>query len=167
MRSYQLYLSTLITSPTSNNIVPINVSNKSNATWQVDFKSLFGNDYDKYSRCSVRCQLHSAAWAAANGDENLFDGYLSLNLPSTYCASTSSGTQIALLNPSLATYSTTPQSFYNISTLGNVQGTDVNMPSQNQFVNIQFLSNDSFGFIQNTTDYQILLQFELSEPIVK
>jgi len=165
MRSYQLYLSTLITSPVSNLIVPVNITNKGNATWQVDFKSLFGNDYGKYSRCSIRAQMHSASWVAANTDENTYDGYVSLNLPSTYTASTSSGTPIVLLNPSLATYATTPQSFYNVSTLGNVQGTDINMPSENQFVTIQFIGNDSFGIMPTVPDYQILLQFELSEPV--
>jgi hypothetical protein len=165
MRSFQLYLSTLITSPASNNIVPIDVTNKGQCTWNVDFKSLFGNYYGKYKRCSVRTQMQSASWVAADTDENSYDGYLSLNLPSTYSASTSAGTPIALLNPSLAPYASTPQSFYNVSTLGNVHGTDINMPGENQFITIRFLTNDSFGTMIGVPNYQIMLQFELSEPI--
>jgi len=165
VRSYQLYLSTLITSPTSNSIVPINISNKANATWQVDFRSLFGTDWGKYRRCSVRIQLHSASWNAANTDENSYDGYLTLSLPSTSSASTSKGTPVALINPSLAVYSTTAQSFYNVSTLGNVQGTDINFPAENQLLNIQVLNNDSFNTMANMPDYQILIQFELSDKI--
>lgn len=165
IKSYQLYLSTLVTSPTSNNIVPIDISNKANATWQVDFRSLFGNDMGKYRRCSVRVQLHSASWNATNTDENTYDGYLTLSLPSTSSASTSKGVPVALMNPSLATYSTTPQSFYNVSTLGNVLGTDINMPSENQLLNIQVLNNDSFNTMATMPDYQILIQFELSDKI--
>lgn len=165
IRTYQLYLSTAITSPTTNNIVPINITNKNSATWQVDFKSLFGNDYKKYKRCSVRCQLHSESWNAANTDENNYDGYISLSLPSTYSASTSAGIPIALINPSLATYSTTAQSFFNISTLGNVQGTDINFPSENQLLTIKFYTNDAFTGMSNIPNYQILIQFELSDPV--
>lgn len=166
MRSYQLYLSTLITSPASNNIVPINVTNKANVTWQVDFKSLFGNDYGNYSRCSVRCHLVSTPWSSTSTDSQSNDGYISLNLPSTFCASTSKGTPIALLYSSPATNTTAGTfSYYNVNTLGNNQGTDINMPSQNQFLNIQLLGNDSFSAV-SSYDYSILLQFELSEPIL-
>jgi len=166
MRTYQLYLSTLITSPASNNIVPINVTNKANVTWQVDFKSLFGNDYGKYSRCSVRCHLVSTPWSSTSTDSQSNDGYISLNLPSTFCASTSKGTPIALLYSSPATNTTAGTfSYYNINTLGNNQGTDINMPSQNQLFNIQLLGNDSFAAV-SSYDYSILLQFELSEPFI-
>ena len=166
MRTYQLYLSTLITSPASNNIVPINVTNKANVTWQVDFKSLFGNDYGLYSRCSVRCHLVSTPWSSTSTDSQSNDGYISLNLPSTFCASTSKGTPIALLYSSPATNTTAGTfSYYNINTLGNNQGTDINMPSQNQLFNIQLLGNDSFAAV-SSYDYSILLQFELSEPFL-
>jgi hypothetical protein len=165
MRTYQLYLSTLITTPASNNIVPINVTNKANVTWQVDFKSLFGNDYGLYSRCSVRCHLVSTPWSSTSTDSQTNDGYISLNLPSTFCASTSKGTPIALLYSSVATnIAAGTFSYYNVNTLGNNQGTDINMPSQNQFLNIQLLGNDSFAAV-SSYDYSILLQFELSEPI--
>jgi hypothetical protein len=170
MRTYQLYLSTLITTPVTNNIVPIDVSNKANVTWQVDFKSLFGNDYGKYSRCSVRCHLVSTPWVSTATDSQTNDGYISLNLPSTFSASTSKGTPIALLYSSVATniVAGTPNlpslnSYYNVNTLGNNQGTDINMPSQNQLFNIQLLGNDSFAAV-SSYDYNILLQFELSEP---
>jgi hypothetical protein len=166
MRTYQLYLSTLITSPATNNIVPIDVSNKANVTWQVDFKSLFGNDYGKYSRCSVRCHLVSTPWTTTSTDSQSNDGYISLNLPSTFCASTSKGTPIALLYSSPATNITAGTfSYYNVNTLGNNQGTDINIPSQNQLFNIQLLGNDSFAAV-SSYDYNILLQFELSEPFL-
>lgn len=165
IRNYQLYLSTQITSPTSNNIVPINVVNKANATWQVDFRSLFGTDYGKYRRCSVRVQIHSSTWATGIADENNFDGYISLNLPSTSCASTSKGTPVALISPTFAIVSGAAASYYNVSTLGNVQGTDINMPADNQLLNIQILPTDSFSTLNNMTDYQMMIQFELSDRI--
>lgn len=166
IKSYQLYLSTAIATPSSNNIVPINVSNKGNATWQVDFRSLFGLDWGKYRRCTVRVQFHSATWATNQTDENVYDGYLSINLPSMSCASTSKGTPIALISPTFSIINTAAASYYSVSTLGNVQGTDINMPSENQLLNIQFMNTDSFTNIATIPDYQMLLQFELSDRIV-
>jgi len=49
--------------------------------------------------------------------------------------------------------------------MDNAHGVDINMPSDNQYFNLQFVNIDTFQTMTNTPDYQILLQFELSEPI--
>lgn len=165
IRTYQLYLSTQVTSPTSNNIVPINVTNRANAVWQVDFKSLFGNDFDKYKRCSVRAELISEKWVGADNDMNTYSGYLGINLPSTGNASTTLGTPILSIFPSGVISATTVQAAYIISSMGSNQGVDIIFPSANQLMNIMFVNNDAMTLMSTVPHYQILFQFELSEPI--
>ena len=162
---YTLYLSTSVISPTTNLIVPLNVTDKGNATWQVDFRSLFNGDNNRFKRCQVRFNLQSSSWTAGGTDWNTFQGYLSLNLPSTYTASTSKGTPLGLIFPIDAPTTSTTTHVYQVSTLGNAVGVDINMPSDNQLVNFQFLNDDSFSNIGSVPDWQILLSFELSEPI--
>lgn len=165
VKCFQLYLATEITSPTSNDIVPINVTNKGNATWNVNFKALFGDDIYKYKRCTLRAQLLSQVFNTADTTFDIFSGYLSINLPTTNSASTSKGTPIMLLSPQIVPYITTSKSAYNCSTLGNVQGVDIPIPSANQLINIQFMNSDSFNIMSNTPDYQLLLQFELLDEL--
>lgn len=165
IRTYQLYLSTQVTSPTSNNIVPINVTNRANAVWQVDFKSLFGNDFDKYKRCSVRAELISESWNSGNTDWNNYSGYLGINLPSTSNASTTLGTPIMQIFPTNVPVYDNPQTAYHCDTLGNNQGVDIAFPSANQLINLMFVNNDAMTLMTNTPHYQILLQFELSDSV--
>ena len=164
-RTFQLYLSSQITSPTTNNIVPVNKTNLANVTWQVDFKSLFGNYYNKFNRCSVRAQLLTESWSAANTDENTRTGYLAINLPSTGNASTTRGTPILCISPSNAIAATGVLGAYIVSSLGNVQGVDITIPAENQFLNVMFVNDDAMTLMTSVPEYQILFQFELSEPV--
>lgn len=161
-KTYQLYLATEITSPTSNSIVPINVSNTANVTWQVDFKSLFGNDIERFRRCTVRVHLLSQVYGlATNADP--FIGYLSINLPTTQNASTAKGTPLMHIYPTLVSGTSF---IYNCSTLGNVQGVDIPVPTSNQFLNVQFMNCDSFNPMASIPNYQLILQFELLDEVV-
>lgn len=165
-RTYQLYLSTQITIPASNNVVPVDITNKANGIWQVNFKTLFGNNYNKYKRCSVRALLISEKWASADTDVNNYSGYLAINLPSVSSSFTTLGTPIMLLTPSKAlSVNASALSCYNCSTMDAAQGVDINLPSENQYMSIQFCNNDSFSLMTTVPDYQIMFQFELSEPI--
>lgn len=172
-RTYQLYLSTQVLSPASNNVVPVNKTNKANVTWQVNFKTLFGNDYNKYKRCSVRALLISETWNTADTDVANYSGYLAINLPSVSSSFTTLGTPILLLtpskalsrNPANATDFPPALSYYNCSTMDAAQGVDINLPSENQFMSIQFCNNDSFSLMTTVPEYNIMFQFELSEPV--
>jgi hypothetical protein len=164
-RVYNLYLSTQVTSPAGNFIVPLNITAKNNAQWMVDFKSLFGEDARKYRRCQVRFHLTSESWVSAGTDWQNYSGYLAVSLPSMFQSNTTIGTVLGLVNPS---DTPTPESAscYNVSTLGNQVAADINMPADNQLVNIRFCSDDSMSLMASTLpNYQILLSFELSEPI--
>jgi hypothetical protein len=165
-KTYQLYLATEITSPTSNNVVPINITNKGNATWQVDFKSLFGDDINKFKRCTLRAHFLSQVFNTSDTAYDAYSGYLTINLPTVQSASTSKGTPLMLLSPSLAPYSTTSKISYDCSSLGNVQGVDIPMPNANQLFNVQLINSDSFNTISSVPDYQLILQFELLDEIV-
>ena len=73
------------------------------------------------------------------------------------------------LNPSPSSNSgdTTPGYYYNCSTLDNIQGTQLSMPSGIQNINIQFL-NENGSFIAPSyvpPEYGLMLQFELSSRI--
>ena len=166
-KTYQLYLATEITSPTSNLIVPIDKSNKANVTWQVDFKSLFGDDIYKFKRCTLRGHFLSQSITTTDTVFDVKGGFLAINLPTTYSSSTStSGTPVMLIYPSQAPYSTTNIVAYNCSTLGNVQGVDIPMPSGNQFLNIRLMNSDSSSIQTTAPDYQLILQFELLDEVV-
>lgn len=165
VQTYTLYLSTLITAPTSNLVVPLNITDIGNAVWQVDFRSLFNGDNKKYKRCSVRFNLQSSTWTAAAADWANYCGYLSINLPSNYISTTGKGSILGLIYPQDCPTTSSTVHCYQVNTMGHQQGVDINMPGDNQLLNIQFLNDDSFNTIGTLPDYQLLLQFELSEPI--
>lgn len=164
-RIYNLYLSTQITSPASNLVVPVNITNKSNGQWMVDFKTLFGADANKYRRCQVRFHLTSESWVSAGTDWNNFSGYLAITLPGTFQSNTALGTILGLIYPQ-DTNSVDSNNSYNVTTLGNQVGVDINMPKDNQLVNLRFCNDDALSIMASAVpNYQILLSFELSEPI--
>ncbi len=166
VRAYQLYLSTDTNNPIPNLVVPLDQSNRGNVTWQINFRALFGNDFRRFKRCSVRAHLISKNWApASNNDTVAYSGVLTMSLPSTFSASTVRGIPLMLVNPILTTAFDANQAYYNVSTMDNAHGVDINMPSDNQYFNLQFVNIDTFATMTNTPDYQILLQFELSEQI--
>lgn len=166
--TYQLYLSTQITSPATNNVVPVDISQKANAKWQVNFRALFGNSYGKYKRCSVRAMLMSENFGSSATDWNTYNGYLAINLLSNNNATTTLGTPLMLLNVIQTATLTTAKSAYLCSTLSDANGVDIAFPAENQFINIMFVNNDAMTLMTATTqaipDYQLILQFELSEP---
>ena len=166
MRTYNLYLNTLITSPASNAIVPINITNKANAQWNVDFRTLFNGAHEKYRRCSVRFSMQSESWAASGTDWENYSGYLAISLPSIFGSSTTTGTLLGLINPIDCPTTGTTTHCYQISTLSDAQGVDIVIPTSNQLLNVMFVADDSFGLIASTMpNYSLLLQFEFSEPV--
>lgn len=166
-KTYQLYLATEITSPTSNLIVPIDKTNKANVTWQVDFKSLFGDDINKFKRCTLRAHFLSQVMATTDTVFDVKGGFLAINLPTTYSSSTStSGTPVMLIFPSGEPSLTAEYVAYNCSTLGNVQGVDIPMPTSNQFLNVRLMNSDSTNIQLSAPDYQLILQFELLDEVV-
>lgn len=176
IKTYQIYLSTTITTPNLGCINPVNLTSNNNASWQINFKSLFGNDYGKYKRCSVRFHLISEDFASSD-QANVFDamaGYLTVNFPSNSSITIGQGLPLGLIR-GISTGLTTgdptyyPLVFYDDSTLGNNQGVDIPMPAENQIFNIQFRRFITGALLAPTggtfPHYQILLQFELSDPV--
>jgi len=166
VRAYQLYLNTDTNNPIPNVVIPIDQSNRGSVTWQVNFRALFGNDFRRFKRCCVRAHLISKNWSPANNNDTLsYSGFISMSLPTTYSSSTVRGVPLMLIYPTAATLYDSVQSYYNVSTMDDTEGVDINMPAENQYLNLQFVSYDTFNTLTNTPDYQIMLQFELSEPI--
>lgn len=163
MRTHNLYLSTQVTSPANNLIVPVNKSNLANVTWQVNFRELFGNDYGKYKRTVVRAHLISEKWAASNTDTNTRSGYLAVNLPSSSNSTTTIGTSLMLVYPSFSVTLDQQLAYYNVSSLADVNGVDIVRPMENQFINVMFINNDAMTAMTSVPEYQLLLQFELSD----
>ena len=164
---FHLYLSTIITGPTSNLVVPLNSTNLNNVSWQVDWNSLFRGWNKQYKRCCVRYQLISTSFTATSTDWENYNGVLCCNLPSDAGSSTNFGTALGLYSPlDCPTTGTTTHCILS-NTLANVQGVDILMPQSNSIFTITWLKpSGSMALNSNTLyDYEILLQFELSEPI--
>lgn len=163
---YTLYLSTLITAPTSNLVVPMNKTNLANVSWMIDFNNLFRGDQTKFRRCTVRYKLVSAGWTGADANWESYGGLLVCTLPSSYASATTNGTVLGLLYPETLPTAGTRHCYISDS-LANQTGVDINMPSGVCPVSIQFYNDDAMTFINNPNapDWQILLQFELSDPI--
>jgi hypothetical protein len=163
---YTLYLSTLVTAPVNNLIVPMNKTNLANVTWMIDFNSLFKGDQTKFRRCSLRYKLVSTGWAGGDGNWESYSGILCCNLPSTYSSSTNNGTVLGLLYPqTLLTGGA--RHCYISDTLSNQTAIDINMPSGVFPVTFSFYNDDALTLISNAAapDWQMLVQFELSDSI--
>lgn len=160
-RIYTLYLSTQITSPVQNLIVPLNKTNLSNVTWLVDFNSLFRGNQTKYNRCTLKYKLTSSSFDPAGTDWDTKQGILTCNLPCAYGSSTNNGTVLGLLYPQTSLIGGPNHCF--ISDTLETQGVEINVPQTIQAVTFSFMNDDALTFIDNTADWQILLQFELSE----
>jgi hypothetical protein len=167
---FHLYLSTLITAPVSNLVVPlttISTTTTPNVSWQVDWDSLFRGWNKKYRRCNVKLYLQTQSFSASANDWETFSGVLVCNLPSDAGSSTNWGTALSLYNPAdCPTTGTTTHSIV-INTLSNQQGVDVLIPQANSIFTLTFLKPNATLDItaQAIPSYQVLLQFELSEPI--
>lgn len=162
MPIYSLYLSTQVTAPVSNIIVPVNKTNLANVSWNIDWDNLFRKEQYNYKHCRVRYSLTTNKWTAigSNDDWDNYQGYLACSLPSMYNATTTSGTFLGIIYPT-DVYTVTVSNDHTIvsSTMGEV-GIDISMPMNNSVLNIQFLT-DTGAFIGITPEYQIILSFEL------
>ena len=168
VKVFHLWLSTRITTPKSNLVVPLNIAAKNNCTWQVDWDSLFRGWNKKYRRCTVKFQLNSDSWTASGSDWESYNGVLVCNLASDTGSTTNFGTALGLIAPIDCPTTGTTTHCYTVNTLGQQQGADVIVPQSNTMFTISYVSYiGDLGLISSTIyDYQILLQFELSEPIV-
>jgi hypothetical protein len=170
IKIFHLYLSTLITAPVSNLVVPITTISATtlpNVSWQVDWDSLFRGWNKKYRRCNVKLYLQTQSFSASNNDWENFSGVLVCNLPSDAGSSTNWGTALSLYNPTdCPTTGTTTHSIV-VNTLGQQQGVDILIPQANSIFTLTFLKpNGSLAIsAQAIPDYQALIQFELSSPI--
>jgi len=175
VRTYQLYLATTITQPVLGAVVPVDLTSRNNATWQINFKSLFGNDYGKYKRCSVRFRFFSQDLTSADTEniDNAMAGYIIANFTTVASMSIGQGVPLGFLSGSNIIYTPggLPLVYYDNSSMSDNQGVDITMPSENQFLNIQCRSLTNGALLvpaggNSFPHYQIMLQFELSDPIV-
>lgn len=165
MPVYTLYLSTQITSPATNIIVPVNKTNLANVSWNIDWDNLFRKENYLYTNCRVRFQLVTNKWSASAGntDWDDYQGYLGCSLPSSYNATTTNNTILGMIFPTdVYTITASTSHAYVISSLSDV-GVDINMPKYNSIFNLQFRNTNTQSFISSTImpEYQILLTFEL------
>lgn len=160
MPVYNLFLSTLITSPTLNRIVPVNKSNLASVTWNIDWNSFFGYEQQNYKYCRLRFILNSATWVAGATDWDVYSGYLSCNLQSNFASPYLPGTFLGVIYPiNCLTTGTTTHCFL-ISTLQE-QGVEISPPIGNQNFTLQFYNDDSFNLMATVPEYTIQLSFEL------
>jgi hypothetical protein len=169
MKVYHLYLSTKITAPTSNLVVPLTTPSSAtlpSLSWLVDWDSLFKGENKKYRRCSVKFQLNSDSFSASAGDWETYNGILACNLASNAGSATNYGTLLGMVYPiDCPTTSTTTHCFF-LNTLSNQNGVDIIPPSSNSPLQISWLKySGAMGYMTGILDYQIILQFELSDPI--
>jgi len=167
MPVYSLYLSTQITTPASNAVVPLSKSNLSNCSWLVDFQNLFkGNEY-KYRHCRVRFNLISNSFTAstpATTDWQNYNGYLAITTPTVYNAETTTGTILGMIFPSDCPVTGTTIHCVQVSTMGEC-GVDIVIPTGVQTLNVMMVNDDSMSFLTTFQEYQLHLTFELYDRI--
>ena len=168
MPVYTLYLSTLITSPTSNNVVILDKTNLANVSWRVDWDSLFNGNQNKYKFCRVRYFLIGETFTAsspASNDWTNYSGYITISLPSMFNASTTLGTIIGLTYPIDCPITGTGTHCMFSNSLSE-SGVDINISGLTgvQQLNIGLLSwstNASPQFISTMQNYEIQISLEL------
>jgi len=160
MPTYNVVLSTQYTAtqPFGNLLRPIGNGNLANVTWLVNWDGLFGADALRYKKCVLRYRLVSETSASITAPNNT--GFLSLtgvstdkqagNIPSAF---------IGLITPEVSP--TSGQNRFNISTLGDFHGTQINVPSGTNELAVRFYNDDAITFQSNLTNYIINLQFSL------
>jgi hypothetical protein len=173
-RVYHLWLSTYISSssaPAGNPVVPVipatlTTSNQNQITWQIDWDSFFKGENKKYKRCNLRLKLNSESWTAAAGDWELYNGVLTCNLASNSVGVTTFGTPLALFSPIDCPTTSTTIHCIQIDTLANVFGTGVIVPTGNSYFTLSWYKQSFLELLGAAVyDYQVLLQFELYDPI--
>lgn len=169
VRVYHLWLSSKITSPTSNLVVPLNNTGSSalnNLSWSVDWDSLFRGWNKKYKRCTVKYQLNMDSFTGVSTAWETLNGVLVCNLASDSGSSTNGGTALGLYYPQTNPTGGSTHCMA-VNYLGNQNGVDIIVPQSNSIFTLSFMKSTGAYGLNTTTmgDYQILLEFELSEPI--
>jgi len=163
MPIYSLYLSTLVTTPVSNYVIPQNKTNLSNVSWLVDWDNLFRkNNYD-YKYCRVRFNLITEAFTASSPatlDWAAYSGYVATNLASSYNANTTNGTILGVIFPTDCPVTGTGTHCILANTCGEI-GADIVVPTGTQQFNIMMIQDNSFSFQESFKEYSIMLLFEL------
>jgi len=173
VRVYHLWLSTKVVAANAPAGIPITpvtpatltTTNTNNVTWQVDWDNLFKGYNKKYRRCSVKFQLNSDSWTAAAGDWETYNGVLTCSLQSNTTGITTYSTPLGLYYAvDCPTTGTTTHAIV-LNTLSNQQGVDVLVPTGNSYFTLSWYRSNLIALTgASIYDYQILLQFELSEP---
>lgn len=166
MPIYTLYLSTFGTTPSGNQGVPTDKTNLNNVSWNINFDELFRYENKKYKHCRVRYSLMSASWSAISTDWDTYLGYLTCNLPSPFQGTGSYGTVIGTTSASDCPTTGTTTHCLMLNTTSEA-GVDIAVPQNNQAFTLTMNRADlSSGLrISNVYDYQIVLYFELYDPI--
>lgn len=160
MPIYTLYLSTLNTTPTRNQIVPVDKSNLGRVSWNIDWNSFFNSSAEKYANCRVRFLLNSSSWTGVSTDWNTYNGYLGATFQSKYNAPTTLSTILGMVYPMDAPTTGTSTHIFSVSTLSE-QGVDIVMPTGVQTLTLTFVNDDAQTIMASIPEYAILLQFEL------
>lgn len=164
MPVYSLYLSTLASSPASNQGVPTNRTNPNNVTWNINWDDVFRYENYKHKRCRVRLKLQTDSWVGVGTDWTTFIGYLTCNLASATSGFSSYGTVLTTVTPvDVPTSPTNSKLHCIVLDTTSESGIDVVMPTGNQNFNLRFnkMALDSGTLTSNVVDYQIVLFFEL------
>lgn len=173
-RVYHLWLSTYISSagaPAGSPVVPVlpaslTTSNQNQITWQIDWDNLFKGDNKKFKHCNLRFKLNSQSWTATGTDWDTYNGVLCCNLASNSSGTTTYGTPLSLFAPEDCPTTGTTTHCIQINTLAYQFGADVIVPTGNSYFTISWYKQDFVELMGVPIyDYQVLLQFELYDPI--
>lgn len=163
MPVFTLFLSTQITSPKTNSVVPLDKSNLSNCSWRIDFDNLFkGMDKD-FKYCRVRFNLISNSFTAsvpATTDWQNYSGYLAISTPTMFNAETTTGTILGMVYPIDCPITGTGIHCIQVSTLSEC-GVDIIKPTGVQQMNVMLVNDDSISYMTTFQEYELLLSFEL------
>ena len=166
MPVYTLYLSTLSTTPVTNQSVRLDAS-LNNCKWNINWDEFFRMQNKEYKRCRIRIKLQSSSWSAVAADWERYLGYLTCNLPSN---SNGFGTYGTILSPvyaqDLPTTGTTSHCIL-LDTSSDV-GVDIMVPRGFSDFILSFNRTDlgNGSFMTPIYDYQVFLYFELYDPII-
>lgn len=148
---------------TTNPITPIDVSNRSNITWNIDFDNLFNlkNKNNQYKFCRVRYHLTTNRFplGSLGYDDGL--GYLACNLRTDNSLITCNNTILGLVYLQPINIVGFTDLCYVSNTLEE-KGVDIIIPQGTQYFTLSFFNlTNTFISNINTNGYQILIQFEL------
>jgi hypothetical protein len=173
-RVYHLWLSSYITSsstPGNSQVIPLipetlTTTNQNQITWQINWDDLFKGENKKFKRCNLRFKLNSQSWTAGATDWDSYNGVLCCNLGSNSVGNTTFGTPLAIFSPEDAPTTSTTTHVIVINTLAHQFGTEVLVPTGNSFFTISWYKQTFLELLAVPVyDYQVMLQFELYDPI--